>query len=87
MTLLAWGVAWLLDFIIGDPQSCTASGTLDRQPDRRRSARRAPLLPQRCRPARWRRRDVAGGGRANVERLLGRAGAGADDSSVAWLAG
>ncbi|MDR8378699.1 cobalamin biosynthesis protein CobD, partial [Acinetobacter baumannii] len=21
MTLLAWGVAWLLDFIIGDPQS------------------------------------------------------------------
>ena len=41
MTLLAWGVAWLLDFIIGDPQSWP-------HPVRwigRRSARRAPLLP------------------------------------------
>ena len=77
MTLLAWGVAWLLDFIIGDPQSW---------PHPVRWIGNLIAAVQRG-VRRYCHSDVAGGGRADVGRLLGRADPGAGGPSVAWLAG
>ncbi|SUX62377.1 cobalamin biosynthesis protein [Citrobacter koseri] len=45
MTVLAWCIAWLLDFVIGDPQKLAASGTLDWQFNFSNSTCCAALLP------------------------------------------
>lgn len=81
MTLLAWCVAWL-DLIIGDPE-LAPPGTLDWPPHYRHATRRQALLPQRQGAPHRRRADVAGGGRADVGRFLGRTDAA--ESIHPWL--